>query len=427
MSQQYHYDDGQHGPTPSQTGSAYNYGTSILSRSNSENIPPLPVTPPVPNNDQVTIELKSFCDLVSNTLRLTTKQQSDLRSLVSFFPMINRHDLQVRIFQQASVFQLANDISALRTDYASLRPLIEDLRNRINTAFTLSKDQIEQVLVLAKDFVFKPNRMKYMDIMHHEMETYIKAKAQSIGMADIFGEPAREKVLREMIKSKASNARAQLRARVVDTIDGPKKCPLDQAAVLIAEKLKQGGPGIKLKVEYILRTAMFRRFAYDEYVGPAGAVGTMFDEDIEDTASEDALNAQGKRIKLASTPGKLKKGDDFWSRFDTYLAGKITLYGKDLTGEAWNGYFNELIAKDIKQWGGLAGTSRAEPLPITLTQPPQVLSSNTTTAGQSTSHGAIEHPLPPSSGMFTFGYPNDVSGVTSEYSQSNGLIVYNPQ
>lgn len=64
----------------------------------------------------------------------------------------------------------------------------------------------------------------------------------------------------------------------------------------------------------------------------------MFDEDIEDTASEDALNAQGKRIKLASTPGKLKKGDDFWSRFDTYLAGKITLYGKDLTGEAWNGY-----------------------------------------------------------------------------------------
>lgn len=60
--------------------------------------------------------------------------------------MINRHDLQVRIFQQASVFQLANDISALRTDYASLRPLIEDLRNRINTAFTLSKDQIVSFL-----------------------------------------------------------------------------------------------------------------------------------------------------------------------------------------------------------------------------------------------------------------------------------------
>lgn len=63
----------------------------------------------------------------------------------------------------------------------------------------------------------------------------------------------------------------------------------------------------------------------------------MFEEENEDLALEDSLNPQGKHIKLAATPGKLKKGDDFWSKFDLYLTSKINLYGKDLTSEAWNG------------------------------------------------------------------------------------------
>ncbi|KDQ32295.1 hypothetical protein PLEOSDRAFT_1095812 [Pleurotus ostreatus PC15] len=174
-------------------------------------------------------------------------------------------------------------------------------------------------------------------------QSYIIANARQLGFDNIIGFNAREKVLREAIKLKCSTARAQLRTNIIHTISGKKRYPLDRAAVFLAEKLKRGGVTNKLKVEYILRVALLRRFASDDAQEDTRRGKQQHEQDEEDTAGDDS---DGER------PTKRKKKNTFWDRRDAYIADKIKRNGNQMDNAGWK---LNLVQQDIEQWGPLDG------------------------------------------------------------------------
>ncbi|KAF7436274.1 hypothetical protein PC9H_003103 [Pleurotus ostreatus] len=175
-------------------------------------------------------------------------------------------------------------------------------------------------------------------------QSYIIANARQLGFDNIIGFNAREKVLREAIKLKCSTARAQLRTNIIHTISGKKRYPLDRATVFLAEKLKRGGVTNKLKVEYILRVALLRRFASDDAQEDTRRGKQQHEQDEEDTAGDDS---DGER------PTKRKKKNTFWDRRDAYIADKIKRNGNQMDNAGWKLFLSNLVQQDIEQWGPL--------------------------------------------------------------------------
>lgn len=227
-----------------------------------------------------------------------------------------------------------------------------------------------------------------MGVMHHEIQSYIIANARQLGFDNIIGFNAREKVLREAIKLKCSTARAQLRTNIIHTISGKKRYPLDRAAVFLAEKLKRGGVTNKLKVEYILRVALLRRFASDDAQEDTRRGKQQHEQDEEDTAGDDS---DGER------PTKRKKKNTFWDRRDAYIADKIKRNGNQMDNAGWKLFLSNLVQQDIEQWGPLDGHVRAEALPI-----PSPSSASPSSARHVSSARSLRYSVPPASDASVF-------------------------
>ncbi|KIK72386.1 hypothetical protein PAXRUDRAFT_46306, partial [Paxillus rubicundulus Ve08.2h10] len=70
----------------------------------------------------------------------------------------------------------------------------------------------------------------------------------------------------------------------------------------------------------------------------------------------------------AAPPGRVRKGQDFWSAMDKALAKDVEKSGKDMKDAKWREFFNMVVVKDQRLYGANKGVL-LPPLPNTYTTP----------------------------------------------------------
>ncbi|KIJ57690.1 hypothetical protein HYDPIDRAFT_34876 [Hydnomerulius pinastri MD-312] len=284
-----------------------------------------------PNRDSERRDnVKLWALRIGNQFGLKPSQYSDLVGFVELGENLDFGNLRILIWQQAMLYQILNAIETSSLNYAMYKDAMETAAAQLADVFQLSKDQKNQVRILAKDLIVQPGRFKYMTI-HHDVEGHLKLHAEVLGFKNIFGNAVREQAMRSTIAKECSAARNRLRGYVVS-------------------KLKRGGVGTDLKIEFQLHLALLRYHSKDHryLISPIKGDGTASDEDGEDGDEDDGDDADGidhdgdeppsKRKKVSSKaapPGRVRKGQDFWSAMDKALAKDVERLGKDMKDTKW--------------------------------------------------------------------------------------------
>ncbi|KAI0043571.1 hypothetical protein FA95DRAFT_1609261 [Auriscalpium vulgare] len=312
------------------------------------------------NGENRTQRLKAWCDRISKKLQLKSSQYGDLHHWVDIGVDLDLGDLRLRLWQQATTYQLMNKVDDQKVEYDKFTALLEDVNIRLNETFKLSKDQIDVVIRQAKDQVFQPNQANHMQA-HLPLEKAVMNDLKKFALDNISDNPARQKVLRANCKRQASNARNQLRNLLKDSVE-TKPCNLEKATHMIAEKMRLNGAPYDLKVDYQLYVAVLRRFVIDNL----DLAGTNENTpSLEELAQEDEpLENVGKKRKQSSTGsvGRVPKGEDFWSKVDKFIAGLMKENGQDRRSSKWKTYLNGIILKDQEEFGVGLGVM-LQPLP----------------------------------------------------------------
>ncbi|KAK0431294.1 hypothetical protein EV421DRAFT_1743274 [Armillaria borealis] len=130
--------------------------------------------------------LKTWCDMVSNKFGLTQEQLQDLRGTVDFSALcLQPGDIQIRIFQQAALYQTFNAVAAQKVDYSLFQTVLEDTQKRLGAKYSLTKEEVNTVITFTKDAIFQADRTSYMDI-HLDVEAILRKKAESLDLLHIF-------------------------------------------------------------------------------------------------------------------------------------------------------------------------------------------------------------------------------------------------
>ncbi|KAF5384422.1 hypothetical protein D9615_003217 [Tricholomella constricta] len=303
--------------------------------------------------------LKSWCDRLANTLSLKAPQLADLYGMIDLGRDFPEADMRLRIYAQASTLQVLNAVEGQTVQYLAFKETLDEVKEVIGAGkFAITRAQMENLTVYAKDLLFDPSRTKYM-------VDFLEANAQRLGFDKIFGNPAKERILLKACRDKCSNARNQMRKWAHDhvlvltnykayrTIKDPKiKCNLEKATLLLAEKLKRGGPGTSLHYSHQLHLAILRSFAWDYYEAPGAPSPDLDTEDDEDD-EDDEDPVESPDVSFPSR--KRKKKLHFWKAYDKHWQDLIKTNGEDLLSVVWQQYYNSLIQRDVRQWGRLTG------------------------------------------------------------------------
>ncbi|KAF5385375.1 hypothetical protein D9615_001221 [Tricholomella constricta] len=277
--------------------------------------------------------LKSWCDRLANTLSLKAPQLADLYGMIDLGRDFQEADMRLRIYAQASTLQVLNAIEGQTIQYLAFKETLDEVKEVIGAGkFVITRAQSENLIVYAKDFMFNPSRTKYM-VVHHELIDFLEANAQRLGFDKIFGNPAKERILLKACRDKCSNARNQMRKWAYKTIKDPKvKCNLEKATLLLAEKLKRGGPGTSLHYSHQLHLAVLRCFAWTYYEAlgaPSPDLDTEDDEDDED--DEDSVESPD----VSAPSRKRRKKLHFWKAYDKHWQDLIKANGEDMSSVVW--------------------------------------------------------------------------------------------
>ncbi|KAI0782790.1 hypothetical protein C8Q75DRAFT_806596 [Abortiporus biennis] len=309
---------------------------------------------------------KRFCDAVFRQFNLTSTQLSDLRQFVELGLTVDPSLLKLYIWQQGSIYSLMNRLEVQVLDYNRFNELLEGINERFSMSFTLSKEQTKNVMTYAKDYLYQPGRTDFIDGLNRDVESHLRKNAQRLGLKDIFNNPAKEQALKKVIRDKTSSARNQFRIIVIQSVQGDARCSLENATYIIAEKFKKGGPG-DLGFEYQLFVALIRRFLWDFYYRtPSESPDPAVDLDEPVNPDDEEQTRKHKRPRTVGN-GRIRKGEDFWSKFQTFLQSMVKQNGNDLKATGWQLYFSSIVRRDIASWGSEKGTL-LNPLPLTYTE-----------------------------------------------------------
>ncbi|KAF9493185.1 hypothetical protein BDN71DRAFT_1395438, partial [Pleurotus eryngii] len=140
----------------------------------------------------------------------------------------------------------------------TLAKLINDLQIRLDDMFTLTKEQKDNIRIVAQDVLYQSTCTAFKTL-HVDVERQIKERQAEMKCTNIFGSPAREKVFHAKTKRICSSVRNAFRQDLRDSILGDKKCSLEMFTLATAAKYKCMGIGEAVSKADMIHNALLVR------------------------------------------------------------------------------------------------------------------------------------------------------------------------
>ncbi|KIN97130.1 hypothetical protein M404DRAFT_32591 [Pisolithus tinctorius Marx 270] len=299
------------GNSPSTQSSSHSFATPSTTPF-THTLSTTPHLPPAQNNPNINPALLDedviparFIDALANQFSFGDSEQ-DLQ-----------HNLHG--FAKAAIFSLIKENRAMTNAHRNTQQLLADLQIRLKNTFTLSHEQKANVHIVAGDIIFEASRITFMTI-HFDVESKVQQSQKELQFTNIYGNPAREKILMAYIKQQCSSVRNSFRELLRDSVIGDGTCTLSDFVFESAQRYKIGGPTSGLTPACTARLAILHHFAYEN--------PELLDreEDVEDDSPpmEDDPgswhhSAQEPQRKKRKCGGRVPRGEDFWSQVEKWF------------------------------------------------------------------------------------------------------------
>jgi len=314
--------------------------------------------------------LKTWCEMLGNKFNLEPEQYSDLLEMANLGSCLDVSDMRMRLYQQATTMKTLNIVASQNMHYNEYKSIFHEVQEALGKKWRVSEDQKTTIRLKTRDFLFQPHRTSWINVSK-EVEGYIRDHAKELGFDNAYGNPTREAAVGTACREIASQARNQYRKAIVDSILPNTRLPLEEATYRFAHSYKMNGPGKALGIEYQIRVALHRRWAFDNIVQNVKARQAYLNEpdndDLEVFQAPDGPVTKRKRV--VPTVGKVAKGQDFWSCVARWWSMKMSEWGTNYENEMWRPYISETIERDKMFFGTTNTAYPLAPLPMKYMEP----------------------------------------------------------
>ncbi|KAJ6489504.1 hypothetical protein C8R47DRAFT_977840 [Mycena vitilis] len=293
-----------------------------------------------------------FVDTLARDMQLEDRQTQNLHEFVllgSTGAGLSQADLATRLYLLAAQF---SDTAERRRIAASETPtdwkaLWRDLKIRLDSSFTFTKDQEKNIRGLVRDFIIEALRTAYGTI-HIDVLAAIKKCPETYGLDNIPGVPAREQALASKVRDAGSSVRNAFRKEVRLSMISQSglTTPADYTWVSLSQftfdclsKHKVGGAPSPIPQTYSAHFAILVRFHKDG--------------ENDGRPQKRTRPASRPRGAKAKSGGRIPKGEDFWGQVDIFFKGELKTRGTNLTGLKWKPYIDQIVADDNAHFRGV--------------------------------------------------------------------------
>ncbi|KAJ7135129.1 hypothetical protein C8R46DRAFT_1325924 [Mycena filopes] len=292
-----------------------------------------------------------FIDTLARDMRLEEGQKQSLHDFVQLGSTgtgLSQADLATRLYSLA--VQFADIAERHRKENAETpedwKALWRDLKIRLDGNFSFTKDQEKNIRGIVRDVIIESSRTVY-STMHIDVLAVIRRRAESLGLDNVSGVPAREQALASQVRSAGSSVRNALRKEIISSIQSESWLSLAQFTYDSLSKYKLGGVGVDVPPATTAHVAILRRFAFDHPDLKAESPTTPEgDENDAPPPTKKARKTKGQ------SGGRIPAGEDFWGQVDVYFRKELEHRGKTLTGPKWKPYIDQLIVDDNSKFRG---------------------------------------------------------------------------
>ncbi|THU84752.1 hypothetical protein K435DRAFT_806470, partial [Dendrothele bispora CBS 962.96] len=356
----------------------------------------------VPGFNQ-TVLSAAMVDKAAMQFKLDKTQRQTCHTFVQICsqdPPLTRADTSARLFMLAHSMQMVNEAKARDEERSrgteDYKGMLDDMKARISTSFALSTEQLSEVRNYLQDLLFEKTRTSFCKV-HNEAKINWKKEKISLKLANVVGNPAREKTLNTKAGRMSSSIRNQMQNEIYASIAGPTRKSLKDFTYDTAIKYKRGGPGSKeLDSGLLAHKAILRRFAreHPELHGKKEKENASNDPEEDDPDSTGLWNWEDHTHGSEGPPAKKRKAGEgelkaknFWGAVDEWFALQLKARGSDFGTELWKEYIKETITLDMKYYSPVDENTEldyAEAVSISLNS-----SSSSTTGIPITSSGFV--------------------------------------
>ncbi|KAH8103884.1 hypothetical protein BXZ70DRAFT_669876 [Cristinia sonorae] len=319
----------------------------------------------------------SFVDEIANRFRFVDTDNHFRQTMHTVLKMgngLSQPDLATRLFLLAVLFCILREVQKLFSISHDTQTFIGDLRQQFDTNFTCNTEQRAIIRIRAADLMFDPRRIAFMEL-HNDVMDDLRSNIDNYGFTNIFLNPHREKIVRDVTKSICSGVRNGYREVIRDSVFGQTATPLQDMVVHLTARFKQGGIIQTADHELVLaRCAILRRFALEH----PSLLNRDEESDVEGDSVEDQSaggenrgpeegstrssstpatggsgKPQSKKRKRTVTP-LIKKnplsGQDFWSQVELWFKAHHLSWTRKWSSAGWQAYIAETLKLDNERF-----------------------------------------------------------------------------
>ncbi|KAF4584959.1 hypothetical protein EYR40_001785 [Pleurotus pulmonarius] len=307
--------------------------------------PPTPVanSSMLTAHDQSAVIPPLVVDRMAKDLGLDDSFRSNLHAFVQLGSRngaLSQADLGTRAYMLATIYQ---DMTERRRHEQAnpantLTKLLNDLQIRLDDSFTLTKEQADNIRIVAQDLIYQPTCTAFKSL-HIDVARQVQERKTEMKFTNIFGNPAREKVLHVKIKRICSSVRNAMRQDLRDSIIGEKKCSLEDFTMATAPKYKRFGIGEAISKADMIHNVLLRAIAYEHR-----AILAVEDGEASDDEAENRTPAPAPKKRKRG--GRVAKGEDFWSLVDAYFIKQVEANGRLMKTPQWKEIIDRLVVQD---------------------------------------------------------------------------------
>ncbi|KAL0057384.1 hypothetical protein AAF712_015980, partial [Marasmius tenuissimus] len=283
-----------------------------------------------PSDDDVMLRMR--IDELAMTCGLSDRQKRRL-IMVVMIPSIlgEKVSLSLRLMfatLMASNFEESNSKVEEDETLAGYKGVLKEMMTLLEKNFAFSDGQSSNIRSWVRYYAWDPYRLNHREGLEEDVEKFILENAEMLGLAHVKKSPHRLACLKKEIHEKAKQVRNGLRQQVRDSVDAENVTPLETFINHYRPKYVRSGAKPYSDNATTFKMLVMRRFVVDN-------PDVVWADDDEASDVETTTKNSKRKNHTKAAGGRVAKGQDFWSLFDSFIGEKVKEMGAKISEPGW--------------------------------------------------------------------------------------------
>ncbi|KAK1231631.1 hypothetical protein PQX77_005254 [Marasmius sp. AFHP31] len=259
-----------------------------------------------------------------------------------------------QVYQTAAVYETANRQLSDDDVLGGYRSVLKEMNMTLSVSFKLLDEHRSNIRALVRYKIWDPFCTDHHDGLEKSVMKYVTSNAEALTLSHAVKAPYRLGIIEKFITETSRSVRNNFRAKIRDSVDVDTAVDVLTWIQHTESKYVFAGAAAYSKKAVFVKVLLLRAYivANPHLVWDEEPEGSIESEDRVESTTKRQRTLKGGAKTTKSLGGRVAKGEDFWTKFDGFLKGKVDRMGGQLNTTDWRKYIEELYENDTAGFPG---------------------------------------------------------------------------